>query len=629
MTTSSEQEALTMSERPLRGAKVGRYRLAFEIASGGMATVFMACVDGPGGFDKIVALKRIHSHLAKEKNYIEMFLDEARIASRIQHSNVCPVTDFGEENGEYYLAMDFLVGVPLGRVIKTLARRVETKPVPPRWPAIATKLLTDAAEGLHAAHEVRGPDGLLLDVVHRDVSPQNLMVGFDGVVRVVDFGVAKAADKLHQTATAELKGKVAYMAPEQMKQGIVDRRTDVWALGVVLWETISLRRLFRRSQQAETMYAILEGTIPKLSTVIPGVPTTLDDAISRALDRDIKARTPDARTFSREISQAWTDVDELPADSVEVEQLMIELFPGERERLNSLVEVARLSKDEVPRVNTFRDPTSSFSGLHDEEAKTLVDGQSETGSQIEAFDWSSRRKVIFAIVALIVLLGGGFSFWMLGRDQGSNDNGNTTAALSSSAGEPVPPPSTNTAPPPAAPNTTATEGDAEPDRAADSDASLRSEDVEDESTVANVPSLEQENGTEAQRRAATKTPRISSTPDRSRPMPRKADSTESPANPAPVTKTGSTGSPERQPAEPPAEPAAPREGLLVVVVPGGWANVYGPQGRLLGVTPLRRPMPAGRHQLSLRFFGEPPSVNVAVDVPPDGRATVSRRAPGR
>src|SRR5688500_2571176 len=187
----------------------GRYRLCFELASGGMGTVYLARAEGPSGFEKLVALKRIHAHLAKDPRFVAMFLDEARIAARIHHPNVCSVIDFGTVEGSYYLTMPFVEGESLGRVMHAVSARRDPAARRSFW-YVAARVIADACEGLHAAHELRDDVGDLLEVVHRDVSPQNTLIGYDGGVRVLDFGVASARHRLYSTATGEVKGKFAY-----------------------------------------------------------------------------------------------------------------------------------------------------------------------------------------------------------------------------------------------------------------------------------------------------------------------------------------------------------------------------------------------------------------------------------
>jgi serine/threonine-protein kinase len=319
---------------------LGRYRILDEVASGGMATLFLAATDGAGGYEKTVALKRIHPHLAKDRRYLEMFLDEARLAARIVHPNVCGVIDFGESEGAHFLAMDFIAGVPLAELLRTVGRSATLR-ADPHWLPVVARILVDSAEGLHAAHELRDADGQHLEVVHRDVSPQNLLVGFDGVTRVLDFGIAAAADRIHHTRTGEVKGKFAYMAPEQVKQGAPDRRMDVWALGVVAWEALALRRLFRREGTAATLYAVLEEAIEPPSASAPRLPPTLDGAVMSALERARDKRTPTTRAFATQLRLGLERAGLSIADPATVAELLRRAFPEREDTLRSRIAAAR------------------------------------------------------------------------------------------------------------------------------------------------------------------------------------------------------------------------------------------------------------------------------------------------
>jgi serine/threonine protein kinase len=318
---------------------LGRYRLCFEIAAGGMATVYLARTDGHAGFDKMLALKRIHPHLAKEKSFVEMFLDEARIAARINHPNVCHVFDFGEANGVFYIAMEYLAGEPLSRVLKAVWHRPDQKQST-HLSSFAARIVADACEGLHAAHELRDANGEFLNVVHRDVSPHNLFLTYDGSVRVVDFGIASARNRLHNTSTGEVKGKFAYMAPEQLRGKPVDRRADVWSLGVVLWEIVTMKRLFRRKTEMETIFAVASEGIPSPMSVQPLVPEELNEIIMKALTRDPDQRYQSARDLGRDLLKFLARRGELigPADLAE---WMEDLFPDGAPRKRELLEQAR------------------------------------------------------------------------------------------------------------------------------------------------------------------------------------------------------------------------------------------------------------------------------------------------
>jgi serine/threonine protein kinase len=304
---------------------VGAYRVRKAIAAGGMAAVFLATEVAPP--HAVVALKRILPHLAKEQGFVDMFHDEARIASQIEHPNVCRVLDFGTDSvGVPYMSMEFLVGEPMTALLRELASNPALAKEP-RWPAFVARIVAESALGLHAAHELRGPDGELRRVVHRDVSPQNLFIGFDGVVKVVDFGIASATHRIHQTRTGELKGKFGYMAPESVRGlGAIDRRADVWALGIVLWESLTLKRLFRRKSDGETLIALLEGTIPRPSELVPGLPTSLDAIVLGALERDPEKRFATAEELAQALASWLWDVNASVGTS-DLASWMLRCFP--------------------------------------------------------------------------------------------------------------------------------------------------------------------------------------------------------------------------------------------------------------------------------------------------------------
>lgn len=320
---------------------VGRYSLRRELASGGMATVYLASLTGPHGFEKVVAVKRIHPHLKKDRRFVEMFLDEARVAALIHHPNVCAVADFGEEDGTPYLVMEYLQGESLSSVL----RAARTGGGVPFW--LAARIVHDAARGLHAAHELRGPDGHPLGVVHRDVSPQNIFVLYDGITKVVDFGVARARGRLTVTGTNEVKGKLPYMSPEQYDGENVDRRTDVWALGVVLWETTVGRRLFRADNDGATIARVLHKPVPRPSEVRADYPPELEAIVMRCLERDVTVRYPSAEALAEDLEAFMYSLGK-PAGASQVKRWMHDHFASHIERGEALLrgESAEESLDE-------------------------------------------------------------------------------------------------------------------------------------------------------------------------------------------------------------------------------------------------------------------------------------------
>src|SRR5215510_13595536 len=236
----------------------GKYSLVARLATGGMAEIFLARLQGAAGFEKLVCIKRILPHLARDKQFVAMFLDEARIAARITHPNVCQVFELGEIDGSYYIAMEYLEGVPLS----CFRRHDHDGPLPA--PRLVAGIAVQACEGLHHAHQLKASDGRRMDLVHRDVSPQNLFVTIDGIVKVLDFGIAKVQDASVRTTTGAVKGTYAYMAPEQLRGERLDRRTDVFAMGIVMWETLAQKHLFRRETDFLTFQAITTDPIPHI-----------------------------------------------------------------------------------------------------------------------------------------------------------------------------------------------------------------------------------------------------------------------------------------------------------------------------------------------------------------------------
>jgi serine/threonine-protein kinase len=301
---------------------VGRYAIQGEVATGGMATVHYGRLVGPAGFSRSVAIKRLHPQYAKDPHFVAMFLDEARLASQILHPNVVPILDVVAEGGELFLVMEFVTGESLSKLVR---KTPEGVPV-----SIAMAIGVGMLEGLHAAHEARGEDGEPLRIVHRDVSPQNVIVGSDGVARLIDFGVAKATGNSSATRDGQIKGKIAYMPPEQVRGDAVDRRADIYAASVVLWEAVTGKRFFDEAgPDAALVLRALERAPSPPSSVRPEVPPELDAAIMRGLERDPAKRF----TTAREMAQALEKV-AAPAAAREVAR-WVEAKAGETVRLRA------------------------------------------------------------------------------------------------------------------------------------------------------------------------------------------------------------------------------------------------------------------------------------------------------
>jgi eukaryotic-like serine/threonine-protein kinase len=260
--------------------RLGRYTVLKHLASGGMADVLLGRTDGIEGFARHVVLKRIKSEHAKDQRFIQMFLDEARVAATLHHQNIVQVYDIGENAGEYFFAMEYIHGEDLRRVLSAVSKTNKHMPL-----GHVVAIVASAAAGLHHAHERKGSDKRPLNIVHRDVSPSNILIGYDGAVKVVDFGIAKAAMK-QETRSGSLKGKVSYMSPEQCKGEDIDRRSDVYALGVLLYELSTTTRLFKGDNDYLMMDAIVNGKVPLPRVRRPDLPNELSSIIMKALSVD-------------------------------------------------------------------------------------------------------------------------------------------------------------------------------------------------------------------------------------------------------------------------------------------------------------------------------------------------------
>src|SRR5512145_1688480 len=258
--------------------RVGRYLLSTPIGSGGMATVHLGRLLGAAGFSRTVAVKKLHPYLAKDSSFVSMFVDEARLAARIRHPNVVGTLDVVQLPGELLIVMDYIHGVSLYQLIRN--EGLQGRRVPPE---IAVSVLVGTLQGLHAAHGACNELGKPLGIVHRDVSPQNILVGVDGLSHVVDFGIALAGERIHVTRTEALKGKVGYMSKEQVLREKIDHRADVYAAAVVLWETLTGERLFAGDVELARMQDIVAGAQIPPGAIVPGLPGELDRIVMRGL----------------------------------------------------------------------------------------------------------------------------------------------------------------------------------------------------------------------------------------------------------------------------------------------------------------------------------------------------------
>ena len=313
-----------VSQVPARGLKTGRYELLFRLAKGGMAEVFVGRLRRDAGFDKLVAVKRMHPHLAEDSSFVEMFLDEARIAATLDSPHIIPTFDVGSEDGIPYLVMKLVQGVPLSRLLGNAAHQNTAIPVP-----VVLDIGVQSALALAHAHSAQDATGQPLRLVHRDVSPQNILVDRTGHVWLTDFGIARALHSTHETTSYQLKGKLAYMSPEQLACEPLDGRSDVYALGVVLWELLCGRRLFHAPSPLEVMERAKSLAIPDVREVRPGVPSGFARTLAEALHRDARVRTQSAEDLLRSLRriqaalppERTTDDDSAPTTAVFVQTM--------------------------------------------------------------------------------------------------------------------------------------------------------------------------------------------------------------------------------------------------------------------------------------------------------------------
>jgi serine/threonine protein kinase len=288
----------TANTAPRDGEREGdRYELLGELATGGMATVYLGRMRRPMGFNRLVAIKCMHPQYAKDPSFASMFVDEARLTARLRHPNIVPTLDIVSDAGQLLIVMEYVEGESLAGLL-TLVRDAGARiPV-----AVACAIIHDLLLGLHEAHESTDDDGSALAIIHRDVSPQNVMVGLDGLARVLDFGVAKARSRVHHSNQGEIKGKIPYMPPEQLFGESVDRRVDIYAAGVLLWESLVGQRLFEGSNEEALVRRIDAGDVPPPSTKVAGISPALDAIVMRATCKDAEGRFPTALAMAEAIS---------------------------------------------------------------------------------------------------------------------------------------------------------------------------------------------------------------------------------------------------------------------------------------------------------------------------------------
>jgi serine/threonine-protein kinase len=324
---------------------VGRYALFEQFAAGGMATVHFGRLDGAGGFARVVAVKRLLPHLLENHEFTEMLLKEARLAARVRHPNVVATLDVVATKGDVLLVLDYVHGEALSTLCRTQAKEKKEQIALP----IVLGIVSDMLQGLSAIHDATDEKGRSLSLVHRDVSPPNVLVGADGVARVLDFGIATALDHIEETAPERRKGKRGYMSPEQVRGERLTQRSDIFAAGIVIWELLAMRRLFPVDQETEVGEAVLRGNYPRVSQYRPDIPPELDEIVMRAL-----ALSPEARFASmHELAEAIESAAPAAANARRIGEWVLDLARDAlNERVRKLARVENWVADEIPLKST-------------------------------------------------------------------------------------------------------------------------------------------------------------------------------------------------------------------------------------------------------------------------------------
>ena len=303
--------------------RLGSYAIVRKLAKGGMAELFLARSVGPEGFEKLVVLKKILPRYAENPRFVQLFLDEAKLAAGLDHPHIAQVYDMGRVDGNYFFTMEYVHGQDVRSILRRTERNHRSTPI-----ELAVQIARNVASGLHYAHERRRPDGTLVEIVHRDVSPSNILLSYDGAVKLADFGVAKASSSSVRTRTGALKGKVGYMSPEQARGQTIDRRSDIFSLGVVLWELVAVRRLFKSDNDLATIQSIINVPPPSLSSFRDDCPPELDRIIGRALAKDPADRYQNAQQLQRDLEELARE-HKLNQSSIALSAYLTELFETE------------------------------------------------------------------------------------------------------------------------------------------------------------------------------------------------------------------------------------------------------------------------------------------------------------
>jgi eukaryotic-like serine/threonine-protein kinase len=361
----------------------GRYQLLKKLATGGMGQVFLARQQGPVGFEKLVVVKRILPHLAEEQEFVQMFFDEARIAAHLNHPNIAQIYDLGEAEGTYYIAMEYVHGDSV-RSVNSRAN-MDRGGIPL---ALKCRIIADAAAGLDFAHRAKSSSGQPMGLIHRDVSPQNILAGFNGSVKIIDFGVAKARGKVSHTLTGAIKGKYAYMSPEQARGEPLDPRSDVFGLGIVFYELLTSTRLFKRETENETLRAVVGAKIEPPSAITKGIPKALDVIVLKALARKRKERYESAGDFLLDVED-FLIRQRLPSTNAHLAAFMQDLYADQLAAEKAAVEVSSAT---AKSALASKSASQSLSPSSSKSAEAVPLSPSRSGARTSASSASAPSK---------------------------------------------------------------------------------------------------------------------------------------------------------------------------------------------------------------------------------------------
>jgi eukaryotic-like serine/threonine-protein kinase len=384
------------------GDILGRYRILARLRAGGMATLYLAQRRGAAGFTRPVAIKVIHPHLASDPRFVQMFVDEARLSAKLDDPHIVRVEELGEEKGTYFLVMEYVAGVSLAQLLRALGERKRRLNV-----SIATGIAMQIAAGLHAAHEATDERGQPMSLVHRDVSPHNVLLAFKGHVKLIDFGIAKAIGQTKDTQTGSLRGKIAYMPPEQAFGRPVERRADVYALGIVLWEMLTMQRLFEADNDFALLERVRHPVVRPPSTLVVGIPPELDEVVLRALSPEPSGRPSTADELRAMLGAAVPSAVALSASDVAT--FLVAAMPASvedsRRRLAAAGDDQRSLAEIEPRGSEAQEALATMT-LDDPNATTLFADDERalpaTGVADPPMAARPRNAVVALVLALVV-----------------------------------------------------------------------------------------------------------------------------------------------------------------------------------------------------------------------------------